>query len=439
MEVLILNKVELLSPAKNMKAVKAAVNNSDAVYFGIKGFNMRERADNFELKDLKRVVDFLHDRNTKAILATNILVYDHELENVQMILESAVACEIDAVIVCDLATVQMAKDIGIKFHISTQCNVSNSMAAKFYEGLGAERIILARECSLEKIKTIAGNLKRAGVEAFCHGAMCTAISGRCYFSATICGDSANRGKCIQPCRRSWTVIDNENNEFIYDGVRFMNSRDLCMVHHIPEMIESGINCLKIEGRMRSPHYVDVVSSIYRKAIEAYYNSSFSKNKASNWIRELRKVYNRGFTTGFYFKRPTESAHQHVSPTNLSHYRLILMGTIKDYDSNSRLATISLTNGKLKKNMELIITSDDTETYFRQKISSIKFKGREVKKTGHATPREAIEVQVKMKNDVVPQKDKIYLFTNKTYKNRYLLKAKKGKVKKSEFYRLRKNL
>ncbi|MBD3228826.1 MAG: hypothetical protein GF329_11625 [Candidatus Lokiarchaeota archaeon] len=439
MEVLILKKVELLSPAKNMKAIKAAVDNSESIYFGIKGFNMRERADNFELKDLKRVVDFLHDRNTKAILATNILVYDHEIKNIQMILESAVACEIDAVIVCDLATVQMAKDIGIPFHISTQCNVSNSMAAKFYEDLGAERIILARECSLEKIGIIANNLEKTGVEAFVHGAMCTAISGRCYFSATICGDSANRGKCIQPCRRSWTVIDNENNEFIYDGVRFMNSRDLCMVHHIPEMIESGLDCLKIEGRMRSPHYVDVVSSVYREAIEAYYNSTFTKDKASNWIRELRKVYNRGFTTGFYFKRPTEREHQHVSPTNLSHYRLIKMGKIKDYDSNSALATISLTNGKLKKNMEVIITSRDTETYFRQRISSILLNGNEIKKTKNAKPRKAIEVQLKMKKDVMPGIDKIYLFTDRTYKNRYLLKDKKGKVKKSDFYRLREDI
>jgi putative protease len=428
-------KAELLAPAKNMKAVKAAAKFSDAIYFGIKNFNMRERADNFELKDLMKVVNYCHDRNVKAVIASNILVYDHELENLKMLLESAVACEVDSVIVHDLAALQMAKELGLPFHISTQCNISNSISAKFYENLGAERIIMARECSLEKIRKIKSNLTKAMVEAFVHGAMCTAISGRCYFSAVICGDSANRGKCIQPCRRSWRVIDTENNEFIYDGVRFMNSRDLCMVHHIPEMIEAGIDCLKIEGRMRSPHYVDVVSGVYRDAIEAYYDGTYSKKKASKWIKELRKVYNRGFTTGFYFKRPTESEHQHVSPTNLSHYRMIKMGKIKEYNPETKLATVLLTNGKLYKGMEIFVTSNSTETYFKEEVFWALFDGKKVKETPKASPRKPIEIKLTMIEEVIPGEDKIYVFTNKTYKNRYLLKKKKDNIEKSDYYRL----
>ncbi|MHA1270458.1 MAG: peptidase U32 family protein [Candidatus Helarchaeota archaeon] len=435
-----MKKVKLLSPARNMKAVKAAVKNSDEIYFGLRGFNMRERAENFGLEDLANVVKYCHDRGVKAIIATNILIYNRELDGVRLLLESAASVDIDAVIVNDLAVLEMAKEIGIPFHISTQCNVSNSLSAKFYERLGADRIIMARECSLDMIKEIKRNLKKTKVEAFVHGAMCTAISGRCYFSAVICGTeekSANRGMCIQPCRRSWKVIDEENNEFIYDGVRFLNSRDLCMVGYVPEMIEAGIDCFKIEGRMRDPHYVDVVSSVYRAAIESYYNGTFNKKQVSKWITELRKVFNRGFTTGFYFKRPTEKDHQHVSPRNLSHYRLIKVGIIKEYDENTKIATVDIINGKLRKGMEVIIMGDKTDTYFKQKIWWIKIDNEKVAITPVGSLNKKIEVQVKLIEKVEGMsKDYIYAFTDRTYINRYKLRKKGQKIKKSDFYRLR---
>ena len=439
-----LNKVELLSPAKNMKALKAAIPNSDAIYFGIKGFNMRQNADNFDLSELASAVKFCHDNNVKAILATNILVYDNELDQLRFILESAYYSDIDAAIVHDFAAIQIAQDLKLPFHISTQCNVSNSLSAQFYEKLGASYIILARECSLKQIKSIKKNLRSAKIEAFIHGAMCSAVSGRCYLSATICGSdekSANRGRCTQPCRRSWRVFDNDNHEFIFDGTRFMNSRDLCMVHHIPEMIEAGIDAFKIEGRMRDPYYVDVVSSIYRQAIEAYYNNSFSKKKASLWIKELRKVYNRGFTTGFYFKRPTEFDHQHKSPSNLSHYRLIKIATITQYDPNSQLASISLFNGKIFNKLQIIVMGDySSDTYFKQKIHTILLNNSKVNSSPYSSPQKPLSLQIKLSQPAKPLSDHIYVFSNYTYKNRsYYFKSKKSqsqtdyKPSKSDFY------
>ena len=182
-----MKKVELLAPAKNLKAIKAASKYADSVYFGIEKFNMRMRSENIALENLEDIVTFCHDKELKAYLATNILIYDNELSYLRTILEKAKEVGIDAVIIHDLAALEIAKQLGLSFHISTQCNVSNSLSAKSYESLGAERIILARELSLEKIKEIKRNLSKAEIEVFIHGAMCTSVSGRCYFSQDICG------------------------------------------------------------------------------------------------------------------------------------------------------------------------------------------------------------------------------------------------------------
>ncbi|MDX1798619.1 MAG: peptidase U32 family protein, partial [Candidatus Lokiarchaeia archaeon] len=254
-----MKKVELLAPAKNIKAIKAAMKYADSVYFGIKKFNMRMRSENFSLNELNNVVEFCHKNDLKVYLTTNILIYDNELNFLREIIKRSKQAEVDAVIVHDIAAIQIAKEFNVPFHISTQCNVSNSLSAKFYENLGAERIILARELSLEKIKEIKRNLIKTKVETFIHGAMCTSVSGRCYFSQDICGTekkSANRGNCEQPCRRRWWLREEGGEEYIYHGVRFLNSRDLCTLAYIPDLIEANIDAFKIEGRIRHPHYVE---------------------------------------------------------------------------------------------------------------------------------------------------------------------------------------
>jgi len=420
-----MSKVELLAPAKNLKAIKAAAKYADSVYFGVQKYNMRMRSENINIKDLWKIVEYCKDYDLKTYLTTNILLYDDELQEMQNVIESAKDAGIDAIIVHDLAAVEMAKRLGIPFHISTQCNVSNSLSARFYEKLGAERIILARELSLEKIKEIKRNLISTEIEAFIHGAMCTSVSGRCYFSQDICGTaekSANRGNCVQPCRRRWWVKDKENNEYIYDGVRFMNSRDLCTIAYIPELIEANIDAFKIEGRMRHPHYVEIVTKTYREAIEAYYNGTFTDDKVGWWVTELKKVYNRGFTPGFYFKRPTEEDHQHNYPYNLSHYRYIKVGEIVDYDSESKMATVNLNNGYILKNSDLIIMGKKSDTYIHQQHTLLKYKGNIVDKTPKGTKKNRIRIQMSIKEKPeIGGVDKVYIFTNKTYeKQEYTL-------------------
>jgi len=420
-----MKKVELLAPARNFKAIKAASRYADSVYFGIKKFNMRIRSENIALEDLNKIVDFCEKNNLKAILATNILIYDNEIEYLREIIEKAKMVGIRAVIVHDLAAVQIAKDLKMPFHVSTQCNVSNSLSARFYQQLGAERIILARELSLEKIKEIKRNLTKAEIEVFIHGAMCTSISGRCYFSQDICGtekNSANRGKCVQPCRRRWWMREESGKEYIYDGIRFMNSRDLCTIAYIPLLIEANIDAFKIEGRMRHPHYVEIVTKTYREAIEAYYNGTFTEEKIGKWVTELKKVYNRGFTPGFYFNRMTENGHQHKSPANLSHFRYIKVGEVENYDQKTQTATISLNNGYLTKNDDLIIMGKQTDTYIHQKAKSIRYEGKAVNKTPRGKINNIIKIKLKLDNIAVGNgQDKIYVFTDKTYrKKKYTL-------------------
>lgn len=413
-----MKKVELLAPAKNIKAIKAASKYADSVYFGVQRFNMRMRSENIQINELPKIVEFCHKHDLKAFLTTNILVYDNEINDIRRLLNTGKEAGIDAVIVHDMAVIQLAKQIRIPFHISTQCNVSNSLSARFYEDLGAERLILARELNLEKIKEIKRNLMKAEIETFIHGAMCTAVSGRCYFSQDVCGTdekSANRGSCIQPCRRKWWVKDKKGNEYIYDGQRFMNSRDLCTIAYIPDLIEANIDAFKIEGRMRHPHYVETVCKVYREAIDAYYNGEFSEDKIGWWVTELKRVYNRGFTPGFYFKRMTADDHQHNYPYNLSHYRYIKVGKITNYNSNSEYANVMLNNGYITKDDDLIIMGKSTETYIHQDAKLIKYRGKEVDKTPRGTKHEPINVKLKLQKPAEGKgKDKVYIFTNKTY-------------------------
>jgi len=250
------------------------------------------------------------------------------------------------------------------------------------------------------------------------------VSGRCYFSQDICGTeekSANRGSCVQPCRRRWWVKEENGMEYVYDGVRFMNSRDLCTIAHIPDLIEANIDAFKIEGRMRHPHYVEIVSKTYREAIESYYNGTFTKKKVGRWVTELKRVYNRGFTTGFYFKRVTEEDQQHKSPSNLSHYRYIKIGQVEGYNPEKNIIHVSLNNGYLTKNDDIIIMGNTTDTYIHQKANFIFFNGKKVDKTPRGTKEKKILVELKINEPAIGDgRDKVYLFTNRTYGKKYVL-------------------
>ncbi|MBD3186822.1 U32 family peptidase [Candidatus Bathyarchaeota archaeon] len=427
-----MEKVELLAPCRNWQSLKAAEKYADAVYFGTHVLNLRQQADNFDIQELQEVTNYCHDRDLEVYLTVNAIIYDNEIQVLRETLEAASDAGIDAAILHDLAAIQVAREIGIPFHISTQANVSNTLSAQFYQDLGATRVILARELSLEMIKAVAGGLSTTGVEIFVHGAMCTSISGRCYLSLD-CMDSdtfsGNRGRCVQPCRRRWRVIDEENNEFLYNGKMFLNTKDLCMIEYIPELFMTGARSFKIEGRMRDPHYVEVVTRCYREAMDSYQEGTYTKDKIANWLDQLSKVFNRGFTTGFFFQRPTEKDVEHDIRGNVSKFRMIEVGYVNDFFSKKKVVKIILTNGSLKLGNEIFFKGRGSTTYFHQEITSMRIHGKDVTETPVATSKNHVLVSIKVK-ERVKENDRVFIFTNETYEN---FKAGKDRTKRYNLY------
>jgi putative protease len=406
------SKPELLAPVQDWKTLTFIKNIPDAIYFGVNNYNMRQQAQNFAEEDLPEIASYCHSLNPplKAYLCTNILIYNSELDKLENLIKKANEADIDAIIAHDLAAIQFAKKYHIPFHVSTQANVSNIISAKLFEEMGAERIILARELSLKQINEISRELEETPIECFIHGAMCTSISGRCYFSATIKNSehfSANRGNCIQSCRRQWRVFDDQSNEFIYDGQMFLNAKDLCMIEHIPELIRANIDAFKIEGRMKNPLYVKTVASCYRDAINSYYEGTYLKEKVENWLEELSKVYNRGFHTGFYFHQPTAEDIQLTKRGNISHFKKEYIGSVLSYNKATKTANIVIERKGITMNVgdKLIIEGDLTYTLEIVRNLLLKGKGlKSIKRKKDAPPK---KINITLANEVLPE-DKVYL-------------------------------
>jgi len=314
-------KPEIMAPARDWVGLRSAMDaGADAVYFGIKGFNMRDGARNFSSQALKRIARLCHGRGVKAYLALNSIIYEKELTRIRTILSNAAEADIDAVIGWDLSVLQIAHQYGLPIFASTQMSISNSSEISFfYQCLGIKRFVLARECSLTDIKRIKQGLKSvlgAGadeieIEVFVHGAMCVSISGRCLMSQFQFGKSANRGECIQPCRREYLVTDKEEGfSFTVGNDYVLSPKDLCTLPFIEKLIEAGISAFKIEGRNKAPEYVSVVTDVYRKAVDFYFENRFKRGfKAAfkalkaEQLKRLEMVYNRGFSSGFFLGRP----------------------------------------------------------------------------------------------------------------------------------------
>ncbi|MFX1376184.1 MAG: peptidase U32 family protein [Promethearchaeota archaeon] len=408
------SRPELLAPVQDWNSLKSVIGLADAIYFSIKKYNMRAKAKNFDRKDLKNVVEFCHNQKEpiKSFLATNILIYDSELQDLTNLIIEAKEAGIDAIIVHDIAAIQIAKRNNMEFHISTQANISNIETAKFFENLGAERIILARELSLKQIKLIKHLLLKTKVECFVHGSMCTSISGRCYLSATICDSeeySANRGNCVQPCRREWRVLDDESNEFIYDGQMFLNAKDLCMIGHIPELIDANIDVFKIEGRMKDLVYIKTVTECYKEALDSFYNKTYNEDKVRNWLERLSHVFNRGFHTGFYFNRPTAEEIELEKRGNISPYRKHYLGKILSYDENSKSANVLLESLEvpLKLGDEIIIIG--STTYMIETIRKMIYQGEKIKSIAQKKYTAPVRINLRLNNEV-KSNDKIYILS-----------------------------
>lgn len=261
--------VELLAPAGNWISLRAAIEaGADSIYFGLKELNMRAKANNFKLNEINKVTQECRKHKVKAYLTLNTIIYENELNKIKSILKKAKQAKIDAIICWDHAVIKEASKLKLPIHLSTQASVSNSEAAKFYKKLGVKRIILARELNLNQIKQIKKESK-IEVEVFIHGAMCVSISGRCFLSHYLFNKSANRGECLQPCRRKFILKDIEENHELELGQDYIISpKDLCTIDIIDKLIKAKIGCFKIEGRMRSPEYVKTVTEVYREAIDA---------------------------------------------------------------------------------------------------------------------------------------------------------------------------
>lgn len=305
------NKIELMAPAGNFESLQAGIDNgADSVYFGVEQLNMRARATvNFTMEDLPEIARRCEAKNVRSYLTLNTIIYDHDLSVVKTLLAKAKEANITAVIASDQAVIAMARGIGMEVHISTQLNVTNAETVKFYS-LFADTMVLSRELSLRQVKSITEQIEKeqikgpngnlVEIEIFGHGALCMAVSGKCYLSLHSDNSSANRGACKQNCRKKYTLTDQETGfEIEVENEYLLSPKDLCTLDFLDQVIETGIKVLKIEGRGRAPEYVATVIKTYRDAIDSFYEGTFSKEKVSVWMEALTTVYNRGFWSGYY--------------------------------------------------------------------------------------------------------------------------------------------
>lgn len=303
--------IELMAPAGNFESLQAALDNgADSVYFGVEQLNMRARASvNFTMEDLPEIASRCEAKNVRTYLTLNTIIYDHDLSVVKTLLAKAKAANITAVIASDQAVIAMTRTIGMEVHISTQLNITNIETIKFYS-LFADTMVLSRELSLRQVKKITEQIEKeqikgpsgnlVEIEIFGHGALCMAVSGKCYLSLHSHNSSANRGACKQNCRKKYTVIDQESGfEIELDNEYMMSPKDLCTIDFLDQVIDSGIQVLKIEGRGRAPEYVATVIKTYREAIDSFYEGTFTQEKIAVWMEDLNTVYNRGFWSGYY--------------------------------------------------------------------------------------------------------------------------------------------
>ncbi len=340
--------VELLAPAKDFSCLVTAFKyGADAVYCGLKDFSMRANVRNFTVEELKEGIKLAHNENKKVYLCVNTVIYEDDLNKAIKIIDLANSLDVDAVILNDISLMEIAKkEFNLRVHASVQCNITNSILAKFYSKF-ADRAILSRELTLRQIKAIRDNLKKENInlelEGFVHGALCVAISGRCFLSAYLFNKHANCGECLQPCRRKWKLINEHFDgtyELICEGKYLLSLKDLCMIEHIPQIIDV-FDSFKIEGRAKNADYVMRVVKIYREAIDSYYNGDYFE-KLPYFKKELSKIYNREYDTGFYFRdKDKEHDFQYNIEGNASKYRKVEVGRVVNYYKKVGVAEVEL--------------------------------------------------------------------------------------------------
>ena len=358
-----------MAPVGSWESLVAAVQGgADAIYFGIEGLNMRAKsANNFTIDDMRRIARYCHENGLKSYLTVNTVVFDNDLSLMRSIVDAAKEAQVSAISAADMATILYARSIDVEVHISTQVNVSNSEAVRFYSQF-ADVMVLAREVDLEQVSHIHDTIVRddirgphgdlVRIEMFCHGALCMAVSGKCYLSLHETGASANRGACRQICRRSYTVRDRETgDELDIENQYIMSPKDLKTIHFMNKMIDAGVRVLKIEGRARGPEYVRTAVSCYNEAINACLDGTFSDEKVAEWDERLSRIFNRGFWNGYYLgQRLGEWTSKYgSSATRVKVYA----AKGQRYFSNIGVAEFLMEAGELHVGDEIIITGPTT--------------------------------------------------------------------------------
>ncbi|MFA5934817.1 MAG: peptidase U32 family protein [Candidatus Paceibacterota bacterium] len=409
-------KPELLAPIQDYTSLTAAIENgADAVFFGIKGFNMRAGAKNFTVNDLPKIVKIAHKANVKTYLAVNIIIYENEIKKVEQVLKKVKEAGVDAIICWDFAIIQIAKRLKIEIHISTQASIANSETAEFYRKLGAKRVVLARECSLEQIKEIKKNTK-VEIEVFIHGAMCVSVSGRCFMSQFLYGKSANRGECLQPCRRKYIIKQIDGGEELELGEDYVLSpKDLCTMNFIEKILDLGVDCLKIEGRNRSPEYVANVTKAYRTIIDFIYSAKKRDKKFKEELASLKvvlsekldNVYHRGESSGFFLGKPINEWTG--CSGSQAKQKKVYIGKVTKYYSKIKVAEILVQNTKVEIGDTLIFQGPTTGS-IEEKVVSLEKDNKQIEK---AERGEKVAVSV---SSIVRKNDQIYIIKENDHAN-----------------------
>jgi putative protease len=344
-----MKKPELLAPAGNLEKLKTAINfGADAVYLGGNKLNLRAAADNFTIEELKEGLEYAHSRGKKVHVTLNVIPHNDDLVGIEEYITELYEIGVDAVLIADPGIISIAREVApnLEIHLSTQANNLNYKSALFWHNVGIKRVVAAREMSLEELKELRKELPEScEVEAFVHGAMCMGFSGKCFLSNYITGRDSNRGSCTQPCRFKYNLYEERENGDFYqineseNAIYFMSSKDLCMIEHIPELIEAGIDSLKIEGRIKSSYYVASVVKAYREAIDKYIEDPENYKYDAKWKVNIGKPSHRPFTTGFYFDEEIRQNYENLA--YIQNYDMI--GIVKDYDKETCIATIQQRN------------------------------------------------------------------------------------------------
>ena len=362
-------RYEIMAPVGSYESLAAAIRaGADSVYFGIEGLNMRSRsANNFTLDDLHRIAKTCAKHRIKSYLTVNTIIYDSDLSQMYEIIDAARKAGISAIIASDVAAMAYARCTGVEVHLSTQLNITNVESLKFYAQF-ADVVVLARELNIEQVGVIRdaileqqlkgpnGELIR--IEMFCHGALCMAVSGKCYLSLHEMNASANRGECNQICRRGYTVKDKESDiELDIDNQYILSPKDLNTIHFINKLADAGVRVFKIEGRARGPEYVKTVVECYKEAIRAYCEGSFSENKIADWNQRLSKVFNRGFWNGYYLgQRLGEWSNQYG---NQATEKKLYLGKVIKYFTQLSVAEFLLETQSLQAGDKVLVTGPTT--------------------------------------------------------------------------------